>query len=111
MEAAGPGSTTGDDTLMVADGLGRSLMEEDWPDNTDEADRSISHPTAHPELPPPPTPAFPHLPRKTEDFINLVAAAATVSSSQEKVKTTVYFTETESPVLRDVLPKGRLETQ
>lgn len=27
---------------MVADGLGRSLMEEDWPDNTDEADRSIS---------------------------------------------------------------------
>lgn len=59
--------TTGNDTLMVADGLGRSLMEEDWPDNTDEADRSISCATFPaydpPPPPPPPPPSYPPPPR------------------------------------------------
>lgn len=70
--------TTGNDTLMVADGLGMSAMEEDWPDNTDEADRSISHPTAYLERPlttlhsPYPPPPLPSAPPKTRDFINLL---------------------------------------
>lgn len=47
--------TTGNDTLRVADGLSSSLMEEDWPDNTHEADRCISwgsSGTSNPPAPP-----------------------------------------------------------
>lgn len=72
--------TRGDDTLMVADGLGRSLMEEDWPDNTDEADRSISHPTAHPE--PPPNPCLPSPPPQNQRLYQ--PCAATVSSFRRR---------------------------
>lgn len=94
--------TTADDTLMVADGLGRSLTEEDWPDNTDEADRSISHPTAHPEHPPAPPPSLTS-PAKPKTLSTLCTDGELL---QEKVKKLVYFTETESPVLYDVLQKA-----
>lgn len=39
--SAGPIARTGNYTLMIADCLPRSLMEEDWTDNTDNVDRSI----------------------------------------------------------------------
>lgn len=39
--SAGPIARTGNYTLMIADWLPRSLMEEDWTDNTDNVDRSI----------------------------------------------------------------------
>lgn len=71
---------------MVADGLGRSVTEEDWPDNTDEADRSISHPTAYLERPlttlhsPHPPPPLHSVPPQNQRLYQPSAAAETVSS-------------------------------